>query len=132
MTDAAPREVWLGPRALTALVAGSMVVSQTVGGLYGAIERPQPEAVSVLANLLLSLSVIAWFRGYSRARSISWVFDMGTFLLWLWYVLVPYYVVRREGWRGVGRVGIFLLAYILAGVVGGLLARVALAVTVGR
>ena len=131
MADAAPREVWLGPRALTALVAGSMVVSQTVGGLYGAIERPQPEAASVLANLLVSLSVIAWFRGYSRAHSISWVFDMGTFLLWLWIVLVPYYVVRCEGWRGLRRVAVFVLAYLAALAAGTLVARLGVALALG-
>jgi hypothetical protein len=103
VAHAAPREVWLGPRALTALVAGSMVVSQTVGGLFGAVEPA------------LNLRV----------------FDMGTFLLWLWVVLVPYYVVRREGWRGVWRVALFVLAYLLAGVVGRVLPRIALAVTVG-
>ena len=40
---------------------------------------------------------------------------MGTFLLWLWFVLVPYYVVRREGWRGVGRVALFVLAVTVGG-----------------
>jgi hypothetical protein len=129
VTGNAVGEAWLGPRALTALVAGSLLLSQTAGGLYAAIERPLPELVSVLGNLLVSLSVIAWFRAYSRARSISGVFDMDTFLLSLWFVLVPYYVVRREGWRGVGRVALFALAYVAAGVVGGLVPPIALALT---
>ena len=102
MTNGAPGEAWLGPRALTALVAVSLLLSAAAGGLYAALERPLPEVVSVLGNLLLSLSVIAWFRRYSRVHSVSWVFDMGTFLLSLWMFLVPYYVVRREGWRGAG------------------------------
>jgi len=131
VTDAASGRPWLGSRALSALVAASLLISQAAGGLYSALDRSQPEIVTVLGNLLLSLSVIAWFRHYSRTRSIAWVFDMGTFLLWLWILLVPYYLVTREGWRGMGRVALFVLAYVLAGLVGGFVPRLVLALTAG-
>ena len=44
---------------------------------------------------------------------------------------MPYYLVTREEWRGIGRVGLFVLAYLVAGLVGGFVPRLILALTAG-
>jgi len=127
VADVVTGEPWLSPRALALLVAASLLLSQTAGSLYAELGRAVPDGVAALGNLLIALSVIAWFRAYTRAHSIAWVFDMGTFLLVLWFLLVPYYLVRREGWRGLGRVGVFVLAYAAAVLSGGVAARIGIA-----
>jgi hypothetical protein len=121
----------LGPRTRAALVAMSLVMSQGAVAVYEVLERPAPEGVSAFGNLLMALSVIVWFRGYSREHGVSWVFDMGAFLLALWVVLVPYYVIRCEGWRGLRRVAVFVLAYAAAFVAGSLVARLGVALALG-
>jgi len=40
--------------------------------------------------------------------------DMGWFLLLAWFVIVPYSIVSRERWTGVGRIALFLLAIVAA------------------
>lgn len=118
VAQADPGEWRLSVRALTALVLASLFVTNGATGVYDAIGRQAPSSVSALGTLMVSLSVIAWFRGYSRQHGIPWVFDMGAFLLALWYLIVPYYLLREEGWRGLRRIATFLLTYAVAAVAG--------------
>ena len=102
-------------RLLRAVVAGLVVLAifapQVVGGLYAGLGRRLPESYSFLCALFLTLSVTAWFALYSQEYRIPWVMDMGWFLLVAWVVIVPYYVLRREGRSGLWRVGLFCLMW---------------------
>ena len=57
---------------------------------------------------------MAWFWDYSRRHRVTWVLDMGCFLLVAWVIIVPYYLLKREGRRGLGRIGLFCLTYVAA------------------
>jgi hypothetical protein len=100
------------------MLAAAVFVPQVVEGIYAGIHRPLPPAYGPLATFWLFMSVAAWFWAYSRAQRVSWVMDMGWFLLLAWVFVVPYYVLRREGRRGLIRIGLFVLAYLAAWALG--------------
>ena len=104
-----------GTRAFaTMLVVGSLFLSQGVTGLYDGLDRRVPEAWPLLSSVCVAMSVIVWFWNYSRQRRIAWVLDMAWFLLAGWIIIVPYYVLKREGKRGLTRIGLFCLTYVAA------------------
>ncbi len=113
------------------LVCGALLIWNVVGGLYAGLGRDVPDAVVTLATLCVSMSVIVWFWTYSRQHQIGWVLDMGWFLLVAWPVVVPYYLLRYEGKRGLRRIGLFCLAYFVTFVLGVILAFALRAITNG-
>jgi hypothetical protein len=98
----------------TVLVVASLFLAQAVDGAYGGLGRPLPPAFAPLTSACVGMSVVAWFHGFSRRQRIPWVVDMGWFLLVAWIIIVPYYLLRAEGKRGVGRIGLFCLTYFAA------------------
>jgi hypothetical protein len=100
------------------LVCGALLMWNAVGGLYAGVGRDVPETIVTLGTLCVSMSVIVWFWIYSRQHHIGWVLDMGWFLLVAWPVVVPYYLLKCEGTRGIRRIGLFCLAYFVTLVLG--------------
>ncbi len=100
------------------LVFGSLIILNTVGGAYAALERDLPESFFLLGSFCVSMSVVVWFWNYSRRHDIAWVHDMGWFLLISWIVVVPYYLLKHEGKRGLRQIGLFCLAYLAAWLLG--------------
>jgi hypothetical protein len=98
----------------TTLVVASLFQAQVIRGFYAGLGRPAPEAWPLLSTLCTAMCIIAWFRHYSRMHHIAWVVDMGWFLLGAWVIIVPYYVLKCEGRRGLGRIGLFCLTYFAA------------------
>jgi len=95
-------------------MATALFLSPVVSGLYGGLGRGLPEAFPILSTLFLATSVCAWFWDYSHRYRIPWVMDMGWFLFAAWVLLIPYYILRAEGRRGLGRIGLFCLTYFAA------------------
>jgi hypothetical protein len=100
--------------AAVSLVVASLFLSQIVGAVYGGLEREAPEGWTLLSPISVSVSIVAWFWSYSRQNRIGWVLDMGWFVMAAWAIVVPYYLLKREGRRGLGRIGLFLLTYFAA------------------
>ncbi len=98
----------------TMLVVTALFLSHAVDGLYDGLDRQAPEAWAPLSSIFVSMSIVAWFWEYSRCHRIAWVLDMGWFLLAAWIIIVPYYLLKREGRRGLGRIGLFCLTYAAA------------------
>jgi hypothetical protein len=96
------------------LVVAALFLQQVVGGLYEGLPRQLPGAFPILSSLLLPLSLVAWFSLYSRERAVPWVLDMGWFLIAAWIVVIPYYILKREGRAGLSRVGLFGLTWFAA------------------
>jgi len=118
------------PAIAPVLVFGSLITLSAVSGVYTAIGRELPESFSVLGNFCVSMSVVVWFWSYSRLHRIAWVLDMGWFLLVAWIVVVPYYLLKYEGKRGLRRIGLFGLVYVVAWLLGvGLVIAVRLVTT---
>jgi hypothetical protein len=104
----------LSGRVATALVVGSLFLSEAASAFYSGVGRPLPDAFPLLNSVCMAMSIIAWFRVYSQRRGIPWVVDMDWFLLGAWVILVPYYVLKVERRRGLGRIGLFCLTYFAA------------------
>jgi hypothetical protein len=100
--------------AATCLVVGSLFLSQVVSGFYEGLERQGPEVWPPLSSFFVGMSIVAWFWSYSRQHGIGWVLDMGWFVLVAWVIIVPYYLLKREGKRGLSRIGLFSLTYFAA------------------
>jgi len=77
------------------------------------------------------MSVVVWFWSYSRLHHIGWVLDMGWFLLIACIVVVPYYLLKYEGKRGLRPIGLFGLVYVVAWLLGVGLAIAVRLVTTG-
>jgi hypothetical protein len=98
----------------TVLLVGALFVPRVAEGLYAGLGRELPDAFGALATLLLFVSVAVWFWFYCRTHHLPWIMDMGWFLMLAWPIVVPYYVISREGRRGLLRIGLFLLTYLAA------------------
>ncbi len=83
-------------------------------GFYGGLQRPLPVAWPLLSSLWVASAVIAWFWAWSRAHRLPWVLDLGWFLIAAWVLLVPYFVIRREGRLGLQKVGLLAFTYFAA------------------
>jgi len=97
-----------------ALLAAALFLPQLAGGVYAGLGRPLPDAFPPLTELLFFVSMVGWFWSFTRAHRLPWMMDMGLFLWWAWIIVVPYYVLRHEGRRGLLRIGLFALTYAAA------------------
>ena len=100
------------------LVAAAVLLSSILAGIYRGLEAEYPRGLEILGSLLVASSVVIWFRAYSRAFGISQPMDMGWFLLLAWPAVVPYFIISREGRRGLRRIGYFVTAWIVAACLG--------------
>ena len=98
----------------TALVVLALFMQQVVGSFYEGLQREIPPALAILASVLLPLCLVAWFSIYSRERRVPWVMDMGWFILAAWVIVIPYYILKREGRAGLARIGLFCFTWFAA------------------
>ncbi len=117
VSDLLPRQ-GLARSVATALVVLALLTSQVVAGVYEAAQRELPDAFPLLSQLFVVLSVISWFSLYSQRQGIPWVLDMGWFLFGAWIIVIPYYILKREGRAGWSRIGLFCLTWFAAWCVG--------------
>ena len=101
----------------TALLYVFVVVTQISRGIYTVLEGDAPAALTFVTALGFIWIVGWWMRRDSRRRGIPWVYDMGMFLYMLWPFILPYYLLKSRGVRGLLVMLGFAVAYI-----GGLLA----------
>jgi hypothetical protein len=101
-------------------LASALLAPQLVAGVYRGLDTPAPDVLPLLHTLLLALGVVAWFKSYCKVLRITQPMDMGWFLLLAWPIVVPYFLISHEGRRGLHRIGFFVLAWLLAALVGAL------------
>lgn len=77
-----------------------LVVAQVAAGVYLARGEEPPPAFSFLYPLGLLWAFGWWLRDDSRKRGVGWVFDMGLFLYIAWPVVLPYYLLKTRGAKG--------------------------------
>lgn len=98
-----------------------VVLTQIATGIYLA-SGLEPPALFTLVYTLGFIWVVGWWlRNDSRKRGIRWVFDMGLFLYVAWPLVLPYYLLKTRGARGLLVTLGFIGAYIGAAVIGMLL-----------
>ena len=105
--------------APTVLLYIFVVITQFVGGIYLASDA-EPPGLFTLLYVVGFLWIIGWWLlSDSRKRGVRWVFDMGLFLYIAWPLILPVYLVKTRGVKGLlvilGFIGVYLGA-LVAGV----------------
>ena len=84
----------------TLLLYVFVVITQFVSGIYQAREAEPPGAFTLL-HIAGFLWIIGWWLVTdSRKRSFRWAFDMGLFLYIAWPLVMPYYLLKTRGAKG--------------------------------
>lgn len=102
----------------TVLLYIFLVVTKIGHGFYLA-GADEPPAAFTLINTLGFLWIIGWWLRRDRPkRSIARVYDIGMFLYIAWPFIMPYYLLKTRGGRGLLVVLGFAGAYVGAVLVG--------------
>ena len=102
----------------TGLLYIFLVLTQIATGAYGA-SGLEPPASFTFINTFGFLWIIGWWlRVDSERRGMGWVFDMGLFLYIAWPFILPYYVLKSRGPKGLLAILCFVAVYIGATLVG--------------
>lgn len=96
---AAPRAPFaeLAPLVLFFLLAVLQPAGSVCYTLAGVNVPPDTRALWFLASWC---ALWAWWYAYAARKRLPLILDMGWFLAAAWPVVVPYFVLRNEGWKG--------------------------------
>jgi hypothetical protein len=89
-----------------------LILSTFALGVYRARGVEAPDAFAVILPLGYLWIVGWWLRTDSRARGITWPCDLGLFLYIAWPLLMPYYLLKTRGLRGLLAIVVFIAVYI--------------------
>src|SRR5262245_64884342 len=103
----------------TILLYSFVVITQFCYGLYLGRQIEAPSAYTALHWVAQFWIMGWWLRSDSRKRG-WWVYDMGFFLSVAWPIVMPYYLVKTRGSRGLLVILGFVAAYIGATIAGGI------------
>jgi hypothetical protein len=115
----------------TALLYIYVILMQTARGIYLTSKIEPPPAYAVIDFFGLFWILGWWLLIDSRKRGIAWAYDMGFFLSVAWIFIMPYYLLKTRGAKGVLVILAFICVYIGAVLVGGTLYLV-IALSTGR
>ena len=102
----------------TVLLYSFLVITQFAYGLYLGRQIDAP-ALYTLLHWAAQLWIIGWWlRTDSRKRGVVWVYDLGFFLCIAWRLVMPYYLVKSRGAKGLLVVLGFIGAYVGATILG--------------
>jgi|SRR5882672_172917 len=104
--------------APTPLLYIYLVVASFARGIYlaGQIEPPAFFTFIVSAGYLWIVGW--WLMTDSRKRGVAWVYDIGLFLYLAWPLILPYYLLKTRGARGLLVILAFAGTFVLATLVG--------------
>jgi polyferredoxin len=103
------------------LLYSFVVITQFAYGLYLGQQIETPGAYALL-HWAAQLWIIGWWlRTDSRKQAVVWVYDLGLFLFLAWPLILPYYLVKTRGAKGLLVILGFIGAYLGATVVGTIL-----------
>lgn len=102
----------------TALLYIYLTLTQFAYGVYFASDIEPLPGFNSLYPLGLLWLLGWWLLRDSRKRGIPWVFDMGMFLYIAWPFIMPYYLVKTRGAKGLLMILGFIAVYVGALVVG--------------
>jgi len=102
----------------TVLLYSFVVITQFAYGIYLGRQVGAPAAFTLL-HWAAQLWIIGWWlRSDSRKRGVKWVYDLGFFLCIAWPIVMPYYLVKTRGAKGLLVILGFIGAYAGATIVG--------------
>lgn len=102
----------------TVLLYSFVVITQFADGLYLGQRVELPGAYRLL-HWAAQLWIIGWWlRTDGRKRGVVWVYDMGFFLCIAWPLVMPYYLLKTRGAKGLLVILGFSGAYVGAAIIG--------------
>ena len=102
----------------TILLYSFVIITQFAQGLYLGRQIDPPGAFALLHWAAFLWMVGWWLRTDSRKLGVAFVYDMGFFLSVAWPLVLPYYLVKTRGARGLLAVLGFVGAYLGAAIAG--------------
>jgi|SRR6266850_5858893 len=101
-----------------ALLYTFVVITQFANGIYLGAQIDLPPGVTLLYWLGFLWAVGWWLRTDSRKRGVASVYDLGFFLYLAWPVVMPYYLLKTRGAKGLLVMLGFVAAYVGAAIIG--------------
>ena len=95
-----------------------VVITQFAYGAYVGAQLQFPEGISLIFAFGILWAVGWWLRTDSRRRGVLSVYDLGFFLYLAWPVVMPYYLLKTRGARGLLVILGFVVAYVGAATIG--------------
>lgn len=100
------------------LLYSFVVITQLAQGAYFGAQLEFPEAGTLLFGIGILWAVGWWLLSDSRRRGGLSVYDPGFFLYLAWPVVMPYYLIKTRGAKGLLIVLGFIAVYVGATLVG--------------
>jgi hypothetical protein len=105
----------------TALLYAFVIIAQIGHGLYFAASEDAGAGYAVITTIGFIWIMGWWLTTDSRRRGVSAVYDLGLFLYVAWPVVLPYYMIKSRGLKGlliiVGFLGVYIGATVLGMVI---------------
>jgi hypothetical protein len=98
-----------------------VVITQFAYGAYLGARLPFSEGISLIYFIGMLWAIGWWLRTDSRRRGVLSVYDLGFFLYLAWPIVMPYYLVKTRGAKGLLVILGFVVAYVGAALLGLLL-----------
>ena len=95
-----------------------VVITQFAYGAYLGAQLQFPEGLTLIYAVGILWAVGWWLRTDSRSRGVLSVYDLGFFLYLAWPVVMPYYLLKTRGAKGLFVMLGFVAAYVGAAVIG--------------
>ena len=98
-----------------------VILMQTAFGIYAASQIEPPTAFTFIAYVGIMWIMGWWLLVDSRKRGIAGVYDIGFFLAIAWIFIMPYYLLKTRGAKGLLLIVAFLGVYMGSLLAGGIL-----------
>lgn len=100
------------------LLYSLVVITQFAYGAYLGAQLEEPGGIAIILALGILWAVGWWLRTDSRRRGVLSVYDLGFFLYLAWPLVMPYYLLKTRGARGLLIILGFVAAYAGAAILG--------------
>jgi hypothetical protein len=105
-----------------------VVITQFAFGAYLGAQFEFPAAATLLFTVGLLWAVGWWLRTDRRRRGVLSVYDLGFFLFLAWPIVMPYYLIKTRGAKGLLVMLGFVAAYVGAEIIGIILSVLAITI----
>jgi hypothetical protein len=107
------------PLSLLALLTAIHTVGLAIPAAHVVI--PALDRVSLLWTFAFVLILIWWMDGDSHRRGVHMPYDFAAFAFFGWPIVIPYYLWRSRGGRGLlfalGLAGMYIVPYLVAAII---------------
>ena len=104
--------------APTVFLYSYVIVTQIASGLYFAAELQPSPVLTVMGPIGMIWAITSWLQRDFHSRQIQWTIDAGFFVYIGWLFLLPYYLLKTRGARGLLLMLAFVAVYFVSTIVG--------------